>query len=179
MGFWGQEYDSKDVLVNSRTSNSLSECIFDYLGYKAFAGSLKVSSIRNPLARAISIFAHNSWNAVKTFDEFCYCLENNIYPNPCARWHAQPMYRHLCIRGSLCIDNLVRVENMDKALARLEQRLRKAGNITSPINIVNQASPTPHENKSNHKSRVVLTDKNKDLLYLYYREDFEGFGYYL
>ena len=178
MGFWGQEYNSRDILVKKPTSSSLSECILDYLGYKDFVNSFKASSIRNPLTRAISIFNHNSWGSVSTFDQFCYCLKNNFFPNPCARWHAQPMFRHLCIRGSLCVDHLVRVEEMKATVTRLEEKLSQIcpsnKRIDSPVNL----NLAHHENKSNPKTDVIISGQNKEVLYMFYKEDFEGFGYF-
>lgn len=107
MGFWGD-----GALVKKKYSDNLCECVKNYVGTDVYDKSYKFTTVRNPYARAVSIFHHPSWKSVGTFNQFCIDLINNNYPNQCAEFHSTRLTEHLVVDNQLQVDRILRLEDI-------------------------------------------------------------------
>ena len=102
-GFWGQT-GGRSILKRFKYffgPQSLSRRIFIEYGGDKYAEKFKFTSVRNPYARAMSIWRHDSFSSILTFTEFCECLNSNRFPSRCAKWHASVCADHIFTKGEL------------------------------------------------------------------------------
>jgi hypothetical protein len=161
MGFWGEDYPSKN-----KTSDYLYRCVSDYVGEKFYQNSFTFSSVRNPYSRAVSTYKHESWSSAKNFKDFCLAIKENQYPSPYAEWHSTSLSKHLFDEDAPKIDFVVKMENIQQDVDVLCDK------IGIPKTII------PHENQSSHKHYIEYYDEEtKEIISKKYAKDIEHFGY--
>ena len=161
LGFWPEP--------TRNTSDHLHQCVSNYIGESAYKNSFIFSSVRNPYSRAVSTYKHWSWNSAKTFKDFCNSIKKEEYPSKCAKcakWHSSTLSEHLVEGNNLKVDFIIRVENMQKDL----------NIVCDKIGIPHQQ--LPHENKSEHRHYTeYYDDETREIVAEKYARDIEYFGY--
>lgn len=161
MGFWGY-----DTIVKENTSPRLYECVSNYVGKEIYDKSFIFTSVRNPYSRAVSMYKHESWRSVETFDDFCNAIKKEEYPSECAKWHSSTLTEHITYKGDLKVDAFVKLESLEEDL----------NSICVKLDIPNQK--IRHFNKSKHKHYVEYYNKEtKKIVDQIYADDIERFGY--
>lgn len=158
MGFWGDS--------GSNISSCLVRCIEDYVGKKAYEESFTFSSVRNPYARAVSMFNHGTWKSANTFNDFCNALKNGEYPSKAAKWHSSTLVEHIASGGDLEVDFVIRLEKFQEGFNEVCDRIGLA------------RSEVPHSNRSKHGHYTEYYDeKTIEIISSVYAKDIEYFGY--
>ena len=174
MGFWGET-----TLFKKNTSKALWECISNYVGKEKFNESFKFSSIRNPFSRAVSMFNHLSWSSIETFKEFCYCINNDNFPNNSAKWHSSTLSQHILHKDQLQVDALIRLETAQKDFDII---CDKTGAPRRKFPHKDLSCESPYETRTkNGSSRKHYTeyydDETRQIISAKYAKDIEVFGY--
>lgn len=161
MGFWWG-----DKILKKNTSNSLVDCVTNYIGKCNYSKSFVFSSIRNPYSRAVSIFKHFSWDSVKNFKDFCVALKFDSYPNEASKWHSTPLTNHLLKGDSLAVDSVIKLENLqhdfDSICKQMNLPLEK-------LRHANKSAEKHYTDYYNKETRQIIAEK--------YAKDIEYFGY--
>lgn len=157
LGFWD----------NTNSHESLYRCIEERLGAEVLNDTFVFSSARNPFARAISIWNHPSWDAVRSFDEFCRRIEADDYPSGCARWHSVPVSNHVLCGQTCLVDLVIKVEQIEEGVDALSQA----------VGIPRQT--ISHENKSEERKHYTeyYSEATKEIISRKYASDIENFEY--
>ena len=163
MGFWR----GPQTLVNTNISNNLSECISDFVGENVFKEALKISSVRNPYTRAVSIWNHPSWKSVEDFGDFVKHIEQKDYPSLCAKWHSTTLSEHLFSKNKLVPDYILKLENINSDIDQLFEKLA----IKRVILPITNSSKNKKDYRFLYNSSII--EKIQNL----YKDDFNNFGY--
>ena len=72
VGFWGPKLETYTIenLFAHLKDESLSKRVERKLGFQYYRDSFKFTSVRNPYARAVSIWRHSSWSECESFAYF-------------------------------------------------------------------------------------------------------------
>ena len=112
-----------------------------------------IVSIRNPYDRVISMYNHFGYTLTNSFSDFL----NLVQTSKSSLFYPQHKYH---IKGS----TIIRTENIEEDYSNF----CKENNINKPLQ---KANITPMKVKKH------LTDKEKEVVYSIYKEDFEMFKY--
>jgi chondroitin 4-sulfotransferase 11 len=163
MGFIKHHFNQ---LVDKQTHQNLSCCVRNFVGEKEFLKSFKFAGIRNPFDRAISMWKHEAWCHVESFNEFCRLIRKNKYKTDMQRWHVQGLYEHLVEDKRLLVDHLLRFENLQQDFNVVCDKMGVARH------------QLPHLGKSNRKHYTeYYDDETKEIVAEKYAKDIEYFGY--
>lgn len=144
-----------------------------------FARYVKLAIVRNPYARFVSAFfylknggAENKYDLKckkiigdMTFEQFAEKFSSDKTLQKML--HFVPMYRFACNGGgNILVDKIIKLENLDKDLPKFF----KLYNIPGKIPVVNASKHKPYDEYYQNK-------EIKEIVYNYYKKDFELFGY--
>ena len=163
MGFWGG-----DTVIQENTSDYLYQCVSNHVGQKDYEESFIFSSVRNPYSRAVSMFAHWSWDEVKTFKEFCDALKKDQFPGykAASKWHSSTLTEHLVAGNDLKVDFVIKFEALQEGFDV----------VCDTLEMPRQT--LPHANRSNHKHYTeYYTNETRRIVAEKYAKDIEYFGY--
>lgn len=161
MGFWpGGRFLPRNSFSN------LSLCVEDYITKDVYKTKYVFSSVRNPYARAVSIFNHHSWSQVSSFRDFCLLLLHKQYPSKYAAWHATPFSDHIFVNDQLKVDYIIKTETIAKDISFFSRKFNLQNFTLKKLN------------SSNTKHYSLYYDKEtKDIISRVYSHDIERFNY--
>lgn len=132
-------------------------------------GSYKVAIVRNPYDRVRSNYCfYKKYPQVDypigdcTFDEFLFNVSDEKRKNK--TWYTQTQY--IYYDGENKLDEIVRFENFPSEMTRIFANM----NIDIKFN-------TRHNLRTNSLDVITLTEKQKDFIYDFYKDDFKNFGF--
>ena len=178
VGFWGPKLETYTIenLFAHLKDESLSKRVERKLGFQYYRDSFKFTSVRNPYARAVSIWRHSSWSECESFAYFCDNLYRKKYPSRIAKWHAMVISDHIFVEGDLKVDIVLKLESIESDLARLAASCCR--------NLI------PYRNKpiDNSRAEGTVLSAGKNFAQMYtpelaqmisyvYERDFVSFGY--
>ena len=163
MGFWGNRAN----IVKTNISNNLSECISNFVGENVFKEALKISSVRNPYTRAVSIWKHHSWKSVEDFGDFVKHIEEKNYPSLCAKWHSTTLSEHLFSKNKLIPDYILKLENINREIDQLFDKLA----------FKRVQLPITNASKNKKDYRLFYNSFLIEKIQKIYKDDFNNFGY--
>lgn len=181
VGFWGTNPDwglyktqfqrMKFALYGKHTLSSRIELI---LGEEAFRNTFKIASVRNPYARAVSIWRHKSWSSCNSFKEFVNALYKKKYPSKCAGWHSVILSDHIFVDGPVAISKIIKLETIEKDLSDIGQELN-IQNLEYEIAETDRSSL--QDINQSKKYYEYYTPETANLVKEIFYKDFEIFGY--
>ena len=138
-----------------------------------FASFFKFAAVRNPWARAVSLYSRREGVVTKdkvTFDEFCrshmYASDTCIHPT----LH-QNQLDWLCDDSGRCVmDYVYRVEDLDHALSEIAERTNGRLRLVSGNLNVNPGS-------GSSSYRDLYTDDTRLMIARRFEKDIDCFGY--
>lgn len=143
-----------------------------------FNDYFKFGFVRNPYKRAVSSFLYR-WRKFikdKTSEEVATLFESSflqylpsiVNRNP---WFA-PQHAFLCdLDDNIIVDYIGRTENLNDHIKIIFDKI----NVPLPDNI--EIAPRNVSPKYNVDYNLLLTDKNKEIIYNVYKKDFEIFNF--
>lgn len=171
MGFWSTP---KDNGTPKNRYEQLYKCVSAHLGEDLYKESYVFSAVRNPYARAVSLFNLSQKEAcpgVKSFKDLCYIIKNDNFPTLVWRWHCTTITEHIVDQNELKVDGVIRLD-------------KGAENIQKEFNIVCDKTGVrrqklPHKNKSSyHKHYTEYYDnETRQIVEEKYGKDIEYFDY--
>ncbi len=162
MGFWGRS----DYRVN-KTAQQFYKCVSNYVGNKVYDQSFIFTSVRNPYARAVSMYTHSSWSSVKTFKDFCNAIKSEDFPSEEARWHSSSVTDHICKNNILKVDFVIKLENLQ----------RDFDIVCDKIDIPRQKIPHKNSSKCSKHYTEYYDAELREIIAKKYAKDIEYFGY--
>jgi len=154
--------------------HSLSSRVELVIGKENFSNAYKIACVRNPYARAVSIWRHQSWASYDTFEGFVRALYNKKYPSRCAKWHSIVLSDHIFIDGPLAVQKIIRLETIQKDLFEIGEVLRLP-NLEAGI--VKTDRSNSKDSKKSKKYYHYYSRETEKMILEIYQKDFEIFGY--
>ena len=164
--------------VLGRNTNFPTESVPEDSGIRArvqevFDTFFKFSAVRNPWARAVSLFFRREGLQIKnrmSFEDFCH---NHLYASDTCR---QPTLHKnqidwLCDESGLCImDYVYKVENFELAIKEIEERTE------GRLRLVNRAK-NRNPNSPSKKYRELYSDRTRKIIAKRFQKDIDYFKY--
>ena len=140
---------------------------------KIFNSFFKFSAVRNPWARAVSLYSRGEGIPLKdklTFDEFC---DNHIYASDTCRQPTlhENQYDWLCDnKGQILVDYIYKIEDFDNAINIIKSQ---TNNRLILKNIKLNQSP----NSKSKDYRDFYNDKTRKIIEKRFEKDIDYFKY--
>lgn len=169
-------YLLKDILGTNNTFPNGNIASDDELRQKAekmFNSYFKFSAVRNPWARAVSLYSRREGIMLKdkmTFEEFC---ENHIYASDTCHHptlHKNQLDWLTSNSGELLMDFVYKVEEYDKAINEIR-------NITDGRLILDNVKRNVNPNSKSSDYRNMYNDKTRKLIEKRFEKDIDYFKY--
>jgi len=178
MGFWGSKIglDYLKQKLNHLNTKSLSKRVVNKIGLEQWRNSYKFASVRDPYARAVSIWRHKSFNKFESFEYFCQALYQQKFYSDCAKWHAVVISDHIFLDGELKIDKVVKLESIAQDLAELSKHLgRPLKHYQNELTDNSRRKGTPLLGGKSYSQ--FYTKETAEMILEIYKKDFENFEY--
>jgi hypothetical protein len=152
-------FQNKNKTFNKYALNHLTIGDFHLISdeYKLFQS---FTIVRNPYDRIVSAYNFAYKNSM-SFDN----LIKKLHDNSIDDLYIIPQYKYVCDnKNNIIVDNIIKFEDKDKIESFL-------------FNVYNSNVSLSHANKSSKKINITLTVEWKEIIYKYYKKDFELFNY--
>ncbi len=168
---------SKDIFFGKQVGHFYA-ADYKFLDNQKYNEYFKFTFVRNPYTRFVSAYNYLSAGGGNTFDKTFYLehqasfvsinqfIDDFFAKKEIRNWiHFVPQSHFLTVNGKVEMDFVGRFEKIDDDITTLKNMISISfsGDFTKVNRSVNR--------------NEVLTNKNKEKLYDYYKEDFELFGY--
>ena len=178
MGFWGSKIgiDYLKQKFSYFNTKSLSRRVVNKIGLEQWLCAYKFASVRNPYARAVSIWRHKSYSEFQSFEYFCEALYKKQYPSQVARWHSTVISSHIFLDGELKIDKVVKLESIVQDMAELSRQLgRPLKHYQNELSDNSRRKGTPLSGGKSYSQ--FYTKETAQMILEIYKNDFVNFEY--